>query len=126
MISEETLQNYFNCHLLATELNAFSATEKSAARFSADLDVAAVLGRSVGDDDDALLIGAVSEQAIHLLMHRSALTRPESTSELSSESIDGVGSRSYHICRRDPERLCERAKAYLDGALTPRLAIQRG
>ncbi len=126
MISDTFLQNYFDRHLLASTLNAFSAAEKSAACFTADLDVAAVFGRSVNDDDGALLCAAVAEQAIHLLLHRDALSPAETQKDLISESIDGVGSRTYRVGRREMEMLCERARSLLSGATTGQLALKRG
>lgn len=126
MISDTTLQNYFNRHLLAPALNAFSAAERSAACFTADLDVAAVFGRSVNDGDDALLCAAVAEQTIHLLLHRDSLSPAETQTDMVSETIDGIGSRSYRVSRREPELLCERAKTLLSGAMTTQLSLKRG
>ena len=126
MLSDSSTEAYFSHHLLAEKLATFSAAERQNAVKIANLDICSVLGRMVADDDPEELISALCEQAIYLLLNRDALYEAANR-ELASESIDGLGSRSYRkTAQTQTGNLSRRAKELLTPFTTGCLTLKRG
>ena len=115
----ETIDGFFNEHLLKVEYFNFGVAARSAALRMAERDVAAELGRSP-DADNFLEVAAVGEQAIHLL-RRPAETDPR---PVVTEKVDGVGSRTYAAA--DLPEIAPRARRYLRALLGSTVRTARG
>ena len=115
----ETIDNFFNEHLLKVEYFDFGREARAAALRMAERDVAAELGREP-DADRFLEVAAVGEQTIHLLRHPSG----DASARVVSEKVEGVGSRSYAV----PEltEIAPRARRYLRALLGATVRTARG
>ena len=107
----------------AAQWNAATAEDKTALLVTAEADVVAELGAEL-DYSMPAAVGAVCEQALHILTDPDAL---RDVSRITAESVEGVGSRSYRsggMCA-----LCARAERYVNqlrGACAGTVRISRG
>ena len=115
----ETIDTFFNEHLLKIEYFNFPQTARAAALRMAERDVAAELGRSPSADA-FLEVAAVGEQTIHLLRHPG----DDRSGRVVAERVDGVGSRSYAATEL-PE-IAPRARRYLRALLGATVRTTRG
>lgn len=92
MIQINVVNEYLALHLQADFWSALDAGKKAAAFKMAVDDVCGYLGIAEIDPVRIFQICAVSEQAVFLAEHYGNLN---STSQIKSEKIDGVGSREY-------------------------------
>lgn len=126
MLSDNSAEVYFSNHLLAEKIATFSTAERQSAIKTANIDICSVLGRMVEDDDPAELISALCEQAIYLLLNRDALYEMHDR-EIASETIDGIGSRTYRKTSTGfGGNLSRRAKELLTPFITGNLTLKRG
>ena len=98
MTSMEWVQDYFVCHLEREKWNNFSLEDRLAAVSMAEDDVMYELGLRELDSTDRLLMCAIAEQALYLAVNRDRARRAavRTTGGLKSETIEGLGSRSYY------------------------------
>jgi len=118
MIDIEYVDAYFGNHPLGGRYLGFDAEARSAALAAARRDILASLGREAESDDDAFAAAAVCEQTLHILLHPEFLTAPEP--QLASESVNGIGRRSYRgggIDDPRSRRFAPRALDYLEAIL---------
>ena len=115
----ETIDEFFNEHLLKVEYFSFGQRERAAALRMAERDVAVELGRSPAADD-FLAVAAVGEQTIYLLHHPSG----SEPGQVVAEKVDGVGSRTYGETTL-PE-IAPRARRYLRALLGATVRTVRG
>lgn len=92
MISIAAINEYFSRHLRSTDWNTLPDEKREAALNMACSDVSGELGELPLTDTDPLHVGAVAEQALYLATTAPAQTTVET---VLSESIEGLGSRSY-------------------------------
>ena len=111
MIPIETVKEYFDNHLLGEFfLESGSDLMQSAVRM-AENDVRSQLLLFVSEND-ADYIAAVCEQAVFLLVHKDELTPKQ---QLLSESIEGVGSRTYAAGEyRGTQMIAPRAELFIE------------
>ena len=116
----DTINAFFNDHLLKVEYFNFDSSSRAAAVRMAERDVAAELGRAP-DDDEYLEVAAVGEQTIYLLQH------PEQGDavRIVSEHVEGVGSRTYAQNAELPG-IAPRARRYLRALLGSTVTLTRG
>ena len=117
----DAVNAFFNDHLLKIEYFTFGREARQAALNMAAADIRAELGRDP-DPADYLELAALGEQTIHLLRHQEELNRK--TSQLVSERVEGVGSRTYRAS--DLPEIAPRARRYLRALLGGALALNRG
>jgi len=115
----ETIDNFFNEHLLKVEYFGFGRETRAAALCMAQRDVAAELGREPAADR-FLEVAAVGEQTIHLLRHPA----DDGSARVVAEKVEGVGSRSYATTEL-PE-IAPRARRYLRALLGSTVRTARG
>ena len=115
----ETIDTFFNEHLLKIEYFGFGESARAAALRMAERDVAAELGRTPAADN-FLEVAAVGEQTIHLLRHPAG----DAAARVTAEKVDGVGSRSYAATEL-PE-IAPRARRYLRALLGSTVRTARG
>ena len=125
MITAAQIDAYFAERLSGAEWLAFPDAQRAAAGVSASDDVTNEVPGLELDGENPAHLGAVAEQALHLLRHMGAETPAESG--VASESIEGIGSRSYQA-KRGNVVLCERSKSYISKILreSGTLRIVRG
>jgi len=116
----DTINAFFNDHLLKVEYFKFDSASREAALRMAERDVAAELGRAPGSDD-YLEIAAVGEQTIYLLQH----PEQEDGRRIVSERVEGVGSRTYADTGELPG-IAPRARRYLRALLGSTVTLSRG
>lgn len=92
MISLDAVTEYFSRHLRNSDWNNLPEEKREAALYMANSDVSGELGEFSLTDTDPLHVGAVAEQALHLATTAPAQNTVET---VLSESIEGLGSRSY-------------------------------
>lgn len=109
MISTEIAVEYFNNHLLGEIFLEASAEERNAVLVMAERDIVSLLN-TPGAREEQLFIPAVCEQAVFLLTRKEELTRRQI---LLSETVEGMGSRSYSACGEERLVLAPRAELYL-------------
>ena len=110
MISIEKAQEYFNCHLLGEFFFESGESQMLSALRMAENDIRSRLVREAAEDDSCY-VAAVCEQAVFLLAHKDQLTENKT---VVSESIEGLGSRSYSHHEKFPESLlAPRAEVYI-------------
>lgn len=119
MISINALNAFFNEHLLKVEYFSFDAEARLAALRMAENDIAAELGRAP-EEGTYLELAAVGEQAVHLLRHGG----DGDASQLASERVEGVGSRSYR--ETGLPVIAPRARRYLRALLGATVPVARG
>ena len=123
MITLEAAGTFLADHLLGSIFSAASETDRAAAFAMAECDISAAVGREL-DDNDRFAVAAVSDQLVWLLQ-RGASAALADTEALASESIDGLGSRSYRgNCDRAIAPRARKFVALLRGGT--RLEIGRG
>ena len=123
MISIETAVEYFQNHLLGEIFLESSPEQRQAALAMAELDIAGYLDRLPGEEE-RLFAAAVCEQAVYLLSHRESLTERK---VLISETVEGLGSRSYAASGGKTAVLAPRAELYLKHlGGGKRLVLERG
>ena len=115
----ETIDDFFNEHLLKVEYFNFGEAARTAALRMAERDVAAELGRSPAADR-YLEVAAVGEQTIHLLRHPGG----DAPGRVISEKVEGVGSRSY--AATELAEIAPRARRYLRALLGATVRTARG
>ena len=93
MITLEAAGAYLENHLLGGLFAAAAQTERAAALAMAECDISGAAGREL-DANDRFAVAAVAEQLVWLL-GRGADAALADAEALASESIDGLGSRSY-------------------------------
>ena len=116
----ETINAFFNDHLLKVEYFKFDSAAREAALRMAERDVAAELGRRPGADD-YLEVAAVGEQTIYLLRNPAQ----DDSRRIVAERVEGVGSRSYEHSGGLPG-IAPRARRYLRALLGSTVAVARG
>lgn len=119
MVSINTLNAFFNEHLLKTEYFSFDSEARLAALRMAEHDVASELGREP-DESAYLELAAVGEQTIHLLRHGGS----GADAELASEHVEGVGKRTYR--NTELPAIAPRARRYLRALLGATVPVARG
>lgn len=119
MIYLDEADAFFNHHLLSVEYFAFDEELRLSALRMAECDIAAELGHAP-DADNPLELSAVCEQSVFLLRNRG----DDRSSQIVSESVDGVGSRSYQAS--DLPGIAPRARRYLRALLGATVEIVRG
>lgn len=110
-ITIHQIDEYFSARIGGAKWSAYSEEQRIAAAVSATDDVGNELTGLEIDDSNPLHLGAVAEQALHLL--ESTETTLTAATVLAAESIDGIGSRSY----REPSGnvlLSERCKIFIE------------
>lgn len=121
MIGTDYADAYFGEHPLGERYFAFPAAARAAAFAAARRDIHAALGREAESEDDAFAAAAVCEQTLFCLLHPEVFTETDSPSELASEAVHGIGSRSYRrsSVETDPRRrrFAPRALEYLEAIL---------
>lgn len=115
----ETIDGFFNEHLLKVEYFSFGQRERAAALRMAERDITSELGRAP-DADDFLAVAAVGEQTIHLLHHPSG----GEPARIVAEKVDGVGSRTYG--ETELPEIAPRARRYLRALLGATVRTVRG
>lgn len=115
----DTIDTFFNEHLLKIEYFGFPRETRAAALRMAESDVAAELGREPAADS-FLEVAAVGEQTIHLLRHPD----DGDSRRVVAEKVEGVGSRSYAATEL-PE-IAPRARRYLRALLGATVRTVRG
>ena len=115
----ETIDEFFNEHLLRVEYFSFGQQERTEALGMAERDIAAELGR-LPDPDDFLAVAAVGEQTIHLLHHPSG----SGPGPITAEKVEGVGSRTYG--ETELPEIAPRARRYLRALLGSTVRTARG
>lgn len=93
MITIATADEFFTLHLLRSTWQTRSEQDRAAALKMAERDVSGELGGIEAVETDILMMEAVCEQAVYLLAFPEAIN-PKGA-HLESESVDGVGSRTY-------------------------------
>ena len=110
-ITIHQIDEYFSARIGGAKWSAYSEAQRLAAAVSAADDVENELNGLEIDDSNPLHLGAVSEQALHLL--ESSENASTAAASLAAETIDGIGSRSY----REPSGnvlLGDRCKAFIE------------
>jgi len=120
MINIDAVNEYLALHLQADFWSALNEEKKVAAFKMATDDVCAYLGIAEIDPIRIFQLCAVSEQAVFLAEHYDRLN---STDQVKSEKIDGVGSREYH--QRSLSNFSPRALTFLERE-SEVLTISRG
>jgi len=120
MIDINAVNDYLALHLQADFWTALDSAKKDAAFKMATDDVCAYLGISEIDPLRIFQLCAVSEQAVFLAEHYDKLN---STDQIKSEKIDGVGAREYH--QRSHANFSPRALTFLERE-SEVLTISRG
>lgn len=115
----QTIDSFFDEHLLKVEYFNHGREERQAALRMAERDVASELGRAPGADN-FLEVAAVGEQTIHLLRHPAG----DGSARVVAEKVEGVGSRSYAATEL-PE-IAPRARRYLRALLGATVRTARG
>ena len=119
MIDINALNAFFNEHLLKVEYFSFSAEARLAALRMAENDIASELGRAP-EEEEYLELAAVGEQTVHLLRHGG----DGAGTQLASEKVEGVGSRTYR--KSDLPSIAPRARRYLRALLGATVPVARG
>jgi len=109
LISLETARTYFGSHLLGEVFLESGETLMSAALTMASSDIDCRLA-APAEETDPCYIAAVCEQAVFLLTRRERLADNQT---LLSESVEGLGSRSYSAPENGDTVLAPRARLYL-------------
>ncbi|MBQ9502795.1 MAG: hypothetical protein IJU70_11610 [Lentisphaeria bacterium] len=111
MIPLETAREYFSNHLLGELFLESDGTLAASALTMAARDVSSRLLRPA-DESDPRFVAAVCEQALFLLTRKERLLENQA---IVSESVEGLGSRSYTspVSGRDLV-LAPRAALYID------------
>ncbi|MBN2642845.1 MAG: hypothetical protein JXR78_14425 [Victivallales bacterium] len=94
MINTGYADEYMARHLDAALWNAMTPDKKNACLSMAEYDVCAKLGIDTIDEESVNMLNAVYEQALYLGINYERIKQPV---QVSSESLDGVGNRSYKI-----------------------------
>ena len=115
----QTIDSFFDEHLLKVEYFNFGETARAAAFRMAERDIAAELGRAPAADN-FLEVAAVGEQTIHLLRHPAG----DRSAQVVSEKVEGVGSRSY--AATELTEIAPRARRYLRALLGATVRTARG
>ena len=126
MISESYLEKYFARHPLSDKFLAAESSLRSAAFAAARRDLLAVLGREP-DESEELAAAALCEQTLHILLHPEYFSAAEQ--ELASESVSGIGRRTYFRNREGitaAQRFSPRARDYLAAWLKPCGTLKTG
>ena len=121
MTTLSVVDAFFNDHLLKIEYFSFDREARQAALNMAEADIRAELGREP-DPAQYLELAALGEQTVHLLRHKGELDKK--TSQLVSEHVEGVGSRTYRSS--DLPEIAPRARRYLRALLGGLLKVNRG
>ncbi len=112
---------YFAEHLDGDYWRAQNTARRRAALATAALDLAVLLHRKTIDSGELLQRAAVYEQAIHLCR------RADEVPAVLSETVDGVGSRTYAAPERPSGEYAPRALRLLQVWLAPRpVNLSRG
>jgi hypothetical protein len=126
MITVDMADAYFEKHMDKNYWAGLPLETREAVLCMAENDVAAALGFPVNPDVPAQRY-AVCEQAVFLSRNHSKQTGGK---DIASESLDGVGSRSYHFINTENPGISPRAAAYIkqakSGALRGSLRVYRG
>lgn len=98
MTTLEFVQEYFLCHLEKKKWDRLETDDRQAAVAMAEEEITRELGLTAADTDDRLLMCAIAEQAIYLADQyaRAHAAEERHAGQLKSESIEGLGSRSYY------------------------------
>lgn len=121
MTTLNAVNAFFNDHLLKIEYFTFDREARQAALNMAEADIRAELGREP-DTANYLELAALGEQTIHLLRHQGELNTH--ASQLVSEHVEGVGSRTYRAS--DLPEIAPRARRYLRALLGGAVTLNRG
>ncbi len=113
MITRAAADSYFEVHLRGDEWTAIPEATRNAAVAMADSDVSGELGEMVLSDEEPLHVAAVSEQAIELVAVKDDNNHVPANMNITSESIDGVGSRTYEV-KSGNSTIALRAQNYID------------
>ena len=116
----DTINAFFNDHLLKVEYFNFESSARAAAVRMAERDVEAELGRTP-DSEEYLEVAAVGEQTIYLLQHPVQ----DDGRRIVSERVEGVGSRTYAQNSELPG-IAPRARRYLRALKGSTLTLARG
>ena len=98
MTTMDFAQEYFLCHLERKKWLRINLSDRQAAVALAEEEIMRELGLTSMDTDDRLLMCAVAEQALFLAdsYERAHTAEERSAGQLKSETIEGLGSRSYY------------------------------
>lgn len=119
---------FFATHLDAAYWAAMSSAQKQAALNSAEPEILAHLrGLDAIDATDANQVGAVCEQALFLYRHRAEMESAAAAlvAEVVSETVEGLGSRTFKGGAAVKPMLCRGAQTYLQLVIGP-LRFVRG
>lgn len=94
MVTADAVTTYFAGHLRCRDWAALSTDTQTAAVNMANSDISGELDELDLTDSDVLHVSAVAEQALHLA-NTGGTGGITSVAAILSESVDGVGSRSY-------------------------------
>ena len=121
MITIQNADEYFSRNLQKQQWLALSAEQREAALEMASGDICCYLGSSEIEETCIFQVCAVYEQALFLAAN---ISRLNSSVEVLSENIDGVGGKSYRE-RKNPE-FSRRALLFLERATGPATRLNRG
>lgn len=120
MICIDDADTFFAVHLEHSFWNALESPRKIACISMAETDVMARLDLDSTNPDNPHILGAVCEQAVFIAANYDKLRR---SGEIVSESIDGLGSRTYRLS--SSENFSRRALTHIR-RLTSQRRLSRG
>lgn len=117
------VDSYLASHPNGDIYNTIKSSTQQGVVTLATEDIMAYLGSRELSSDDSVEMGALSEQVLWILERNRA-----KKSQVSSESIDGVGSRSYELSSQDYSSfIAPRAMALLESRVVRYVnSISRG
>lgn len=117
MINRERADEYFSHHLCNGKWSVKGENERESALIMAEQDVSLELGGAELDYDNPLALAAVCEQALFLLENGAGgiMAQSGGSALVSSESVDGIGSRTYRAGLRESDfAISGRARRFIE------------